>query len=220
MTRLAAVLTLALLAPLASVQLLALAQAPEPAKKSAGSVDADAARNAEAIRQRAPSPEQAGAPAKLSSEAQAMLQQAAGVSRNLVDAGRIGQRRAVDPAVQGLAQSLVVRHQALLQEAEAIAKEHGLRLGGKATANAQMARLSRTGGFDTVFVREVGIDMQTQAVAKLGDQAAGGNDAELSAWHAKYVDALREGLSTAQRIPLRNAPDKTPRSSSGDPAAP
>lgn len=211
---LACVLSLSLTA---SFHLCATAQTPVPAAKSAGAMDADASANAESIRRRAANAQQANASHPLSSTEVGWMRQAAGMSRSLVEAGKIRVKRAVDPAVQGLAQSLVVRQEALMQELLAIANAQHLRM-ADAAPSAPLPRLAKTAGFDTVFVREVGIAMQTRAIDIARSEATANGDAQLAAWRSKYLDALRDGLSTAQQIPLRNAPDKTPKSSSGDPS--
>jgi hypothetical protein len=145
--------------------------------------------------------------------------QATGISKALVAAGKIGQRRAIDPAVQGLAQAIVVRHEALALELEGFAQTEHVSL-KEAPALAQpLTRLAQTGGFDTVFVRDVGIGMQTLAIERSGSKAARSEEERLAALQTRYVDTLREGLSMAQQIPLRNASDKTENSSSGDSSA-
>ena len=193
--------------------------------KSAGSLDPGAAANADAIRSRAQAAQKAAAPPPISDVEARWMREAAHVSRALIGAGNIGLSRAVDPAVQGLAQSLTVRHQALMQELQELAKAQHISLGEAPTSTTSpaplpsLAHLNTTGGFDTAFVREVGIDMQTRAIAEARQVPELRSDARLAVWRGKYMDALRDGLSTAQQIPLRNARDKTEKSSSGEPAA-
>ena len=200
-------------------------QTPPPAAesrrplKSEGASNPEAAANAEAIRRRAAAAQAASAPEKSASVDQKAMREAWSVTQLLIQAGEIGMRRAVDPAVQGLAQSMAVRHRELAGELEAMAKTQHVPLASDASHRARLARLPDGGGFDTAFVRDIGIEVPTQAIAKLGAEPSSAGDPAWTAWRGRLVDTLREQLSMAQRIPLRNAADKTPRSSSGDPTA-
>ena len=218
------------LALLAMLPLAGLAQPAAPAAnasrpaQSEGAQNQEAAANAEAIRRRAEAAHAAASSAQKSSAADMrQLQDAAAVNRLLIAAGEIGMRRAVDPAVQGLAQSMVARQRALAGELEGIAKNQGA-APGKASGvggshGTLLAQLQKDGGFDTRFVREAGIEVPTQALARLGTPPGPGGDPAWLAWRGKFVDTLRDQLAIAQQIPLRNAADRTPRSSSGDPGA-
>lgn len=187
--------------------------------KSEGATNRDAATNAKAIQLRAEKAQQRLVARPLSESDKRWMRQATGVSKALVEAGKIGQRRAIDPAVQGLAQALVVRHQALASELESFAQTENVSLKETPPFSTPLTRLAQTGGFDTVFVREVGIGMQTQAIERSGIKVAQSKEERLATLQTKYIDTLREGLSMAQQIPLRNASDKTEKSSSGDPAS-
>ena len=246
---LAFVAPFALVAPAARAQPAsgaASAPSAQGASQSAGATRPDAAANAEAIRRRAEANQRANAPRMLSAEDTRFMQRAAALSGLMVQAGNIGLRRAVDPAVHGLAQTLVAHHEALAGEVERMARDHHARLGGENGSDGHAAllkRLATTGGFDSVFVREVGIAIPRQAIAQLagsagpaGAAAAGGPGAgsaaapaaqseaapggrgepeDPAAWRPKFVQTLRDDLATAQQIPLRNAPDRTPNSSTG-----
>lgn len=144
------------------------------------------------------------------------MQEALAASRFGIEAGRIGLHLATAPAVKNLAQKLAANHGALARQLEELAQSRGIAL-DSTPSSAQRNALERlqTGGrgFDTRFVRTVGVESQ-QRVTELFERAsAQSDDAQLRAWIDTQLVALRDQLSEAQRIPLRHAADRVPNSS-------
>lgn len=199
-------------------------QQQAPASTGGETSKAEALQEAAGIAQRAASALEAAKPAPWSEQERAFLQAARASSAFAVEAGRIGMRRGTDPAVKNLAQQLAAEHGAAVKELDGMAQSRGLRLPGASTAAQQRSlhQLRTTGGFDTAFVRSVGVGAQQGDVALYKAAQARIRDPELKAWIAARLQRLGEQLTTAQQIPLRHALDRTPNSGRNEatPAAP
>lgn len=202
----------------------AWAQQQAPATAGGDASKAEALQNAAGIAQRAASALEAAKPGPWSKQDRAFMQAARASSAFAVEAGRIGLRRGTDPAVKNLAQLLAAEHGAAVNEIDGMARSRGVRL-RTAPAAAQQRRLQQlrtTGGFDTAFVRSVGVEAQQGNVALYEQAQARLRDPELKAWIEARLQRLGEQLTTAQQIPLRHALDRTPNSGRNEatPAAP
>jgi predicted outer membrane protein len=132
-------------------------------------------------------------------------------------------RGGTGPAVKNLAQLLAAEHGAAVKEIDGMAQSLGLRLPVAPTVPQQrsLQQLSTTGGFDTAFARSVGVEAQ-QGDWRCTRRAGPHPQSELKAWIEARLQHLGEQLTTAQQIPLRHAPNRTPNSGCNEatPAAP
>lgn len=217
---------LALFLALCSALAPLLAQAQE--RHTGPAVDAsaeraEAKREASRIKERAAAELEAQRPPPWSQAERRFLQSALAVGRFGAEAGRIGVDRATDPAVKNLAQKLAFNHEALQGALQELARSRDFILTAAPSSSdpQSLQRLRKAGGdFDTVFVREAGVQAQQRAVQLFEKARADSRDTLLQPWLETQLLALRDQLSEAQRIPLRHAPDRTPNSSHNQPTAP
>lgn len=186
------------------------------ASRAAQAEREQARREAGQIADRAAAQFEAQRPPPWSPAERRFMQAALAGSRFGEEAGRIGLRRATDPAVKNVAQKLAAGHATLARQIEQLAQSRGQALDAAPSAAQRQAleRLRAAGGdFDTVFVRTAGVEAQQQAVQLFEKARADSGDTQLQQWIDTQLQALREPLSDAQRIPLRHAPDRPQNSS-------
>jgi putative membrane protein len=191
---------------------------PGPAAaQSAGSQSADAQNNAAAIAQRAASALQAAQLKPFNEQERAFVAKALAGGAFEVQAGQVGIKRAVDPAVKSYAQMLVAQHGQANKELAQLASQRNAQSATTETLppdkRETIAILEKTAGFDTVFIRSVGIEAHQADIALFEQAYAQTQDPQLKAWIGNKLPTLRDHLAQAQQTPLRNAPDKTPSSS-------
>jgi putative membrane protein len=204
-----------------SVALCALLQAylmsGSAAAQSAGTQSADAQNNAAAIAQRAASALQAAQPKPFNEQERTFIAKALAGGAFEVQAGQVGLKRAIDPGVKSYAQMLVAQHGQANKELAQLSSDRNAQPAITATLPADkretIAMLEKTAGFDTAFIRSVGIEAHQADIALFEQAYVQTHDPQLKAWIGNKLPTLRDHLAQAQQTPLRNAPDKTPSSS-------
>ncbi|MCW7536321.1 DUF4142 domain-containing protein [Aquabacterium sp. A7-Y] len=144
-------------------------------------------------------------PSALALEDQNFMTTAASSALYQIDAARAAGERAGSAEVKRYAATLLKDHTAALDELRALAARKKVALASEVPAGRRPAldQLLKAKGteFDRGFVQTVGIDNHKTDIGLFEKTAAGAKDAEVKAYAAKMLPALREHLAAAQKLP-------------------
>lgn len=166
-----------------------------------------------ALAQTTSSPSQAPAAGKAASAAtQKFVKNAAITDLFEIQAGKLAQDKADDPAYKDFAKMIVDDHTKTSQEMKAMEPKLGVQLPTELDAKHQgiAKKLQSASGaaFENQF-RAAQIDGHKQAVKLYQDYAATGDNADLKQFAAKTLPTLKEHLQHAQNLPKGRAAPTT-----------
>ena len=135
----------------------------------------------------------------------AFLTQVAAKSMYEMEVSKLAARRATDARVRAYARSMVEQHEQAnsgliaLMSAKGVAPPAAL-TAKNATKLHKLAALPPSAEFDKGYVRVVGIEDHTAAIAQLEVARAETRDRDVRAWIDRRLPTLRKQLSVAQNL--------------------
>jgi putative membrane protein len=157
----------------------------------------------------APTPAPVGAASHFSTADREFATQAAGSGLYEVAASRLAAQRAVDVQVKEYAQMMVTHHSASNDQLMALFKVKNFQppAGLPADKQAKLTRLQGLSGaeFDREYVRVVGVEDHTAAIALFDRATRETADPDLKRWFAQTLPTLRTHLQAAQVLAGRMA---------------
>jgi putative membrane protein len=146
-----------------------------------------------------------GAGAKVARADRSFMTKVAGGGMFEVEAAKMAEQKATDPAIKEHAAKLVKDHTQANSELMQLASSKGVTLPAKLPRDKQgeLDKLSKLSGaaFDRDFMRRVGIADHQADIKEFEKGSRSAKDPELKSWIDKTLPGLRDHLAQAQKIP-------------------
>lgn len=142
--------------------------------------------------------------ADLSNDDQRFLREAGESGMLEMQASELAIQKSVHPEVRTFAETMIKDHTAVDQELKALAKSKGFQLpieleGDKKDLMEELRQLDGT-AFDDEYVEEVAVDAHDDAVELFEDAAEDADDADIKAFAAKHLPALKNHLQMGRQL--------------------